>query len=301
MDNNLRNIDAEIEQVLRHYRTSVNSGSSARPANEQLPELDERSLLLMLYEVITEYNNVVRTNTNNMRRYHENITTFTQLINTSHSTAGRHRRQQYYNRFPQNNNSVPHSRFWTYPNTFRARNHTDTIYTNIINETIHHFLPNTFQDVQVRPTEEQINNATETFDYITGENLHTTCPITLDEFRESERVCRINHCGHLFRETAIKNWFRQNVRCPVCRYDIRTRNETEPGDDEDESEQPNVDLSLNPLPTPVQATMNRVFQGIQGILQNYINSDVIQDPSLNRVFSFEIPVYIYNDLSGNHL
>ena len=28
-------------------------------------------------------------------------------------------------------------------------------------------------------------------------------------------------CGHLFHETQFDEWFQNNVRCPVCRYDIR--------------------------------------------------------------------------------
>jgi hypothetical protein len=54
-------------------------------------------------------------------------------------------------------------------------------------------------------------------------NLNTSCPITLDEFREGDLLTQIRRCGHLFNQRAIQNWFSRNVRCPVCRYDIRTR------------------------------------------------------------------------------
>ena len=32
---------------------------------------------------------------------------------------------------------------------------------------------------------------------------------------------RIHHCNHIFGTTAFDNWFERNVRCPVCRFDIR--------------------------------------------------------------------------------
>jgi hypothetical protein len=34
-------------------------------------------------------------------------------------------------------------------------------------------------------------------------------------------ICRIKHCSHSFKQAAIVDWFRRNVRCPVCRFDIR--------------------------------------------------------------------------------
>jgi hypothetical protein len=310
MDNNVRNIETEIENVMRLYRAISNYDSTNRnDANNRMNNnnLNEERLIYMLYDVMMEYNNVVRTNTLNMRRYHDNIATFSQIIQRSHSNANRQNRQSgqyYYNRYPQNNNSVPNNnRSWRFSN---PRSPTDSIYTNIIHETINHFIPNRFQDVIVRPTEEQINNATEIFNYVSGEYVHTNCPITLDEFRENESVCRINHCGHMFRETAIKNWFQQNVRCPVCRYDIRTENETEPGDDENEETTMDIVNNEAPqpsIPTPRNVPIDRFYtsisNGVQSILQNYLDRDFALDTSHNHVFSFEIPINIYNDLSGS--
>lgn len=82
--------------------------------------------------------------------------------------------------------------------------------------------PSLFQNVIVSPTSEQITNATETVLYDSNMNfINERCPITLEEFQENERVVRIIHCGHTFGESSIQNWFRTNVRCPVCRFDIR--------------------------------------------------------------------------------
>ena len=32
---------------------------------------------------------------------------------------------------------------------------------------------------------------------------------------------QIIHCGHIFIPHQLNRWFQNNVRCPVCRYDIR--------------------------------------------------------------------------------
>lgn len=49
------------------------------------------------------------------------------------------------------------------------------------------------------------------------------CPITLDEFQDNEQICRIKHCRHIFKSSALQNWFSRNAHCPVCRYDIRSQ------------------------------------------------------------------------------
>jgi len=77
-----------------------------------------------------------------------------------------------------------------------------------------------FEDVVVRPTNSQINQALENYLYLPGTEMHT-CPITLEPVQEGDEVCRIRHCGHIFKKVAIMGWFERNVRCPVCRYDIR--------------------------------------------------------------------------------
>lgn len=79
-----------------------------------------------------------------------------------------------------------------------------------------------FQDVVVHPTPQQIVNATDLVTFHTSQTwTNTTCPITLEPFQDGEMVCQILQCRHIFREPAIRSWFRGNVRCPVCRYDIR--------------------------------------------------------------------------------
>ena len=78
------------------------------------------------------------------------------------------------------------------------------------------------QPVVVRPTISQIQRATENIVYgDISNNLHTQCPISQEDFQPTDRVTRITQCGHIFFPNQIREWFRRNVRCPVCRFDIR--------------------------------------------------------------------------------
>jgi len=79
-----------------------------------------------------------------------------------------------------------------------------------------------FRDVVVYPSQSQITNATRNIEFSdSSANMNTSCPITLDEFQNGDVVRQIIPCGHIFQESALRNWFTRNVRCPVCRYDIR--------------------------------------------------------------------------------
>jgi hypothetical protein len=81
----------------------------------------------------------------------------------------------------------------------------------------------TFMDpVPIYPTQEQIDNATSALIYGEIVNpLNHSCPISLEPFHENDRVVMIKHCSHIFKPEEIQSWFQSNVRCPVCRYDIR--------------------------------------------------------------------------------
>lgn len=76
------------------------------------------------------------------------------------------------------------------------------------------------EPVVVRPTQAQITTATEVF---TNETLNpdTCCTICQDDLPVGCQVRKIRSCGHQFHKNCIDQWFERNVRCPVCRHDIR--------------------------------------------------------------------------------
>jgi len=152
------------------------------------------------------------------------------------------------------------------------------------------------ENVIVAPTTEQINSATLQYNYSSETNTqNTNCPITLDEFQEGEQVTRIEHCGHTFRRDAIQNWFQRNVRCPVCRYDIRESSQQEPLPQTNQRRRSRrtQDYSLNE-----QDIYNSLRSSITNSLSYIINEYYsTTDASQNLVYTFEFP--IYTDLSNN--
>ena len=160
---------------------------------------------------------------------------------------------------------------------------------------------NNYQDVIVSPTAQQISNATEQIVFNqpvtepTNEenNTRSRCPITLEEFTDGETVTRIRHCGHTFQETAITNWFNSNVRCPVCRYDIRdwTSQSDVSGNP---TEEPNENQPASPR---INTLISELTNGLNNAMQTYINTEYNRD-SINNyelypdtaVYTFTIPL-----------
>jgi hypothetical protein len=54
------------------------------------------------------------------------------------------------------------------------------------------------------------------------EPLNNSCPVTLDRFQPESSVTQLISCGHIFTTSGINSWLQTNVRCPVCRHDIRS-------------------------------------------------------------------------------
>lgn len=76
--------------------------------------------------------------------------------------------------------------------------------------------------VIVRPSEEEIDRATETLAFHEIENPSTlSCPISLEPLNHDDDILRIKFCGHYFLKEKIIPWFNSHVHCPLCRYDIR--------------------------------------------------------------------------------
>jgi hypothetical protein len=175
-------------------------------------------------------------------------------------------------------------------------------------------LNTTQENVIVRPSEQQITTATEEFLYTSNTNLqNTSCPITLDDFQEGDALKRIIPCGHTFRKPAIDNWFREKVRCPVCRYDIRDyvppEEPVQPirpdspisivadsSSSQQEDTEFDFDVSMNN--THINSILNQVTTNFTNILQNYYNDN----PESELVYSIEVSQYNSPfDASTNHV
>jgi hypothetical protein len=169
--------------------------------------------------------------------------------------------------------------------------------------------------ITVRPTENQISNATRNINYGVIENpLNLSCPISLETFESDNDVTQIVHCGHIFNEDSLNQWFQSNVRCPVCRYDIRTNNlhnTREEDNDENEEIQPLTTIheeveeeekeeeegeeekqEEDPLRNTFGHFEQEYTREIENLLQNTANS-------LTNLFSTEFEIQYRNDFSNN--
>jgi len=83
------------------------------------------------------------------------------------------------------------------------------------------------EDVVVAPTEEQIRTGSTVVEH-TSVPADVACAICQD--RDTAQQWRRLHCDHYFHKRCVDEWLHRNVRCPVCRTDIRD------ADDEEETE-----------------------------------------------------------------
>jgi hypothetical protein len=273
----------------------------------------------------TEYNNNFGEYNNNIGDYNSNMRRFLDLmtnINNNNNIERIHNR----------NILRENRRHFVRPNTTQYREratNTNTqsgvrgIYNYRPSQLLSYFWPNrTFTNVVVRPSERQITDATRNITYDENEEYNNvSCPITMEDFNNGEQVFQIKHCGHNFREDALRNWFRTNVRCPVCRYDIRdytisvdsndivndvsgnvdvSNNETFNNRNTPNNE--NIDNSGNRIPRNMSTRIssNNLSNFIENFVTENINNYVENMNSTLGEFDIIFPIIYYTDSSGNH-
>jgi len=175
---------------------------------------------------------------------------------------------------------------------------------------------NNLEDVIVRPTNAEIEIATEVFNW-SDRLSQTCCPITLDRFNQGEAVRRIRYCRHVFQNNALMSWFERNTRCPVCRYDIRETintseintseintsemNNTRNSDTSSDAMSIDDETYVYHIPPPTNSRPRNLSTFFQNLITNELNRSMpIMNDSLNEVFySLNIPIEM--DISySNH-
>lgn len=238
----------------------------------------------------------------NMHDYNENMRRYLHLIENT------------YNNNNINPTGRPYTNYTNYTTNIPNTNRNDPTLP-IINTFIRNYLrnrddntllQNNYEDVVVRPSSSQIENATDVILFNeSDENHNTSCPITLEPFRTGEEVCSIRRCSHLFKKVALMDWFRRNVRCPVCRYDIREY--TPPNTEEDPNEfdeliQELVDDAQPPISR--RTIPNSFTSTLTNAIRSFVNHEINNLPNhLNSaaelLYTFDIPISL--DPSGNYL
>lgn len=180
-------------------------------------------------------------------------------------------------------------------NIYRTRNErTNTSRTNLhvnrnTNTTpnLSHFWQNFFQPVSISPTQVQIEAATRTVQYVDIVSpINRACPISLENFNDTDIVTIIRFCTHIFNRDEISTWFSTNCMCPVCRYDIRTYQSniyTERHDNSSESREPSDSENLE-------------NQDVSETNQPFPH---IRDADSSIVFDFYLDNNFFRDISGN--
>jgi len=201
----------------------------------------------------------------------------------------------------------------THTNDTRARTYYDEatgrLYINGIPYRLDYYMPrrtnisdplwqnfeNLYSNVVVRPTNRQILDGTRNiiFSQI-QEPLNTRCPISLEQFDGNNEVTQILGCGHIFHPVNLSSWFERNVRCPVCRFDIRnqpertTNEEEETKDNQEPVERnsiPATDMSnnvfINDLTNLTETILTRFLN--PSLTLNNENSRISYDASMNEI------------------
>ena len=267
--NNRNNITNEQLLILRHYMDQYNRTSNQ--INRLMTELEHirHNLDYFSNEIFLNRNQ----NTNNNGGATRN--------NTNNSINNTNRRL----------NSLLSS-FLNTSNTNNTNTNFSPITYNFdepigLNNFLNTFLSTT---VPVVPTQDQINNATRNIRYENIQNpLNESCPISLERFNPNDVVTQICWCGHIFNTNELTSWFRSNVRCPVCRYDIRDYVRPDSDSDSD-SDEPVPVISETQTQRQTQTQNLEIPQNISNLtntLRQIIMREMNDNPDFTNV-SFDI-------------
>ena len=65
------------------------------------------------------------------------------------------------------------------------------------------------QNIYVEKEYSQLNNP-----------ISTSCPITKEDFVDTDIVIMIRQCKHIFKKAAFQRWIQDNNTCPCCRINL---------------------------------------------------------------------------------
>jgi len=202
---------------------------------------------------------------------------------------------------PQTNRVLLNGRYYTLdyirPEYFEPINNSDAR-TRYYNTLFTDLVQRDFSDpVPIIPNSNELRAATTDLLFGSINNpINNSCPISLERFENDTEVTQITHCGHIFNRENLNTWFQSNVRCPVCRHDIRrdsrltqTTNPADTNSIASASARADADTNVN---SSINATLNESFLNLatatlSEMLRNNTTLDNLLDPSGNSVLLFE--------------
>jgi hypothetical protein len=195
---------------------------------------------------------LLRTELQNVRNH---LTTLARNIDNTlltHNTSTRERtrtaaRRNLNNLFSELRNLYPYSNT-TYNDNLNSTNTNNTQINENLNQPLRNPYSNLFtnpemievtlntgrrtvnhmEDVQVYPSLRTLRESSTIHIYRDLDTSHEMCSICRDNFDEYSVVRRLG-CEHIFHIGCIDTWFETNIRCPLCRIDLRdSENDNEP-------------------------------------------------------------------------
>ena len=121
-----------------------------------------------------------------------------------------------------NENLLPRNNFvrHAYPSLFN--------YPDLIEITLNsngERIVNNLEDVQVYPSLRTLRESSTIHNFSELDTNQETCSICRESFDESSIVRKLA-CGHIFHIACVDEWFESNIRCPLCRQDLRDSDHT---------------------------------------------------------------------------
>jgi hypothetical protein len=164
--------------------------------------------------------------------------------------------------------------------------------------------------VNVVATPQQISTATTNLLYENIETpLNDRCPICLEVFQSNSEVTQINQCRHLFNRSQLATWFQTNVRCPVCRFDIRDHANTPPPSSDTAPalapEPAFASVSAPPAPPtpPAPADVAHADAASMSTLNNHLTEmlDTFANQAFQNMFEDNVTSEILANLFNNNI
>tara|TARA_B110000967_G_scaffold148847_1_gene152538 strand:+ start:2494 stop:3552 length:1059 start_codon:yes stop_codon:yes gene_type:complete len=155
----------------------------------------------------------------------------------------------------------------------------------------------TLSPVIIRPTNRQVRESTELVRFGSMENpQNNTCPISLERFNDQQLVTRIIFCGHVYSTNELQTWFETNVRCPLCRFDIRehrnqaSRNNLSTDNQNVENSEENSEENINqPEPMPyTEEEEEELFDNMSENINHLLNQTTRLDENLTEHIASEL-------------
>jgi len=211
MQNNIDNIFTNMMNDFNFTQSGLNSPSTNNrnqhiPSNPSMRYVNRQ--LDTIYDMLIRYNEV-------MTLYQRNMTQMISLINMNNNTF----RQRLQEIRSDRNNQRQQPRF-TYRNVPLNQwtwTHQTPLFSNL-NQTTPRSPNNPLTQREI-----QYLTTTITYNEETRNVLNETrCPISLENFRNGDILCKINGCNHVFKKDNLLNWFRRNTKCPICRFNLRS-------------------------------------------------------------------------------